>query len=80
MLIRPDETIKPAESDEPTAAPVAGSPLIDAAVLLPNVNEDFEGNGPDIGPRIGKPGHITGHGRGPPALRTSRSTASRNRR
>ena len=48
MLIRPDETIKSAEFDEPTAAPVASSPLIDAAVLLPNVNDEFEDH--DIGP------------------------------
>jgi len=32
------------------------SPLIDAAVLLPNVNDDYTGDGPDIGPyEVGKP-------------------------
>jgi hypothetical protein len=32
------------------------SPLIDKACILPNVNDDFAGAGPDIGPyEFGKP-------------------------
>ncbi len=31
-------------------APADGSPLIDAGVAIPNINEDYEGDAPDIGP------------------------------
>ncbi len=31
-------------------SPAPGSPLIDKACILPNVNDDFTGAGPDIGP------------------------------
>ena len=40
----------------PGVAPPPGSPLIDKACLLPNVNDDFTGAGPDIGPyEFGQP-------------------------
>jgi hypothetical protein len=40
----------------PGAALAPGSPLIDKACILPNVNDDFTGAGPDIGPyEFGKP-------------------------
>ena len=38
------------------AAPGQGSPLIDAGMVLPNVNDDFTGKAPDIGPyEFGRP-------------------------
>jgi hypothetical protein len=38
------------------AAPAEGSPLIDAGMVLPNVNDDFTGKAPDIGPyEFGRP-------------------------
>jgi hypothetical protein len=38
------------DPDEVDLAPADGSPLIDAGVVIPNVNEDYEGDAPDIGP------------------------------
>jgi hypothetical protein len=38
------------------AAPAPDSPLIDAGMVLPNVNDDFTGKAPDIGPyEFGRP-------------------------
>ncbi len=30
-------------------APAEGSPLVDAGVRLPNINDDYKGKAPDIG-------------------------------
>ncbi len=38
--------VKPGDFD---MTPSEGSPLIDAAIPLPNINDDFTGEGPDIG-------------------------------
>jgi hypothetical protein len=35
--------------DPPDLRPVQGSKVVDAALLLPNINDKFLGNGPDIG-------------------------------
>jgi hypothetical protein len=40
----------------PGVAPARESPLIDKACILPNINDDFTGAGPDGGPyEFGKP-------------------------
>jgi hypothetical protein len=37
-------------------APAKGNPLIDKGCILPNINDEFTGAGPDIGPsESGKP-------------------------
>ena len=37
------------ERPVPDLRPVPGSPVIDAALVIPNVNDDFTGKGPDMG-------------------------------
>ena len=44
------------ERDPPDLRPRAGTPVVDAAVRLPNVNDDFTGKAPDLGCyELGKP-------------------------
>ncbi len=45
-----------AENDKTDFTPAEGSPLIDAGVVIPGINEDFAGSAPDIGAiEVGKP-------------------------
>jgi hypothetical protein len=37
------------EREPPDLRPRAGTPVVDAGVVLPNLNDDFLGDGPDIG-------------------------------
>jgi hypothetical protein len=43
------ETIQWLPSDAPDFTPAEGSPLVDAGVVIPGINEDYVGKAPDIG-------------------------------